>query len=393
MKVVPVQRSHPGLILAVLLLAHLGACSLVSVKTPGQPLSARDMNTRILTREYTAQFRDAVTTTADGIIAGNGEADVATHALRWKAAAVAASQRASMQIVPLMGLLDSWTLALQMQAFVAEGGAGDALFGTHQSAVQSVATKLALEADALAARLLPRAELEQTRGFVTAYVRANPLSDLDMVRPSVVIAWNQGRPSGQKLVDSVGSVPEATADLAQRLQIYSETTPSQMMWQTQLALREAGYSGEDLRTALKRLDGRLDALSAAVDKAPGHVNQALDDVRGSMLEVVDRMNAASLSLIETLRVERVALAENVRTEREAVMLAVDAQRKAFALDAAGIAAQVVRDSGVHLRVMAREAMVWLVLMSIVVLGLPFAAGYMAGRARNERGRSRPVPQA
>jgi hypothetical protein len=382
-----VKALHNRTLAIVLLLACLGGCSLVTLENPSRPLSTRDMNTRLLTREYGAQFRDAVEKSADEIITAGSEPAVVTNALHWKSSAVAASQRASMQIVPSMALLDSWTLSLQMQAFFAQDGAGGALFGPHQPAVREVANQLAGEADALAARLLPKSQLDQVRSFVATFVRDNPLADLGMTRPSVVVAWNRGQNTEQKLIDSVGTVPEATADLSQRLQIYSETTPSQVMWQTQLALRQAGYSGEDLRAALRRLDDRLDALSAAADKAPEHVGEAMEDVRRSLLEVVDRMNTASLSLIQTLRVERIALAENVSTEREAVLLAVDAQRKAFALDAAGIAAQVVKDSGEHLRVMAREAILLLMLLAIIVLGLPFAAGYYTGRARGGRGGS------
>jgi hypothetical protein len=369
----------------LLLLACVGGCSLVSLKSPNHPLSARDMNTRILTREYAGRFREAVEVSADDIIANGAEPGVADNALQWKSAAVGASQRAAMQIVPMMGLLDSWTFAVQMRAFVSAGGAGDELFGARQPAVVAVASGLANDAEALATKLVPPAQLDQARKFVAAYVQENPLGDLRMSRPSVVIAWNKGRSADRKLIESLGTVPEATADLAQRLQIYSDTTPSQIMWKTQLALRQSGYSGEDLRIALNRLDGRLDELSAAADAAPEHVSAAVRDVRRSMLDVVDRLNAASVSLIETLRTERIALSENVRTEREAVTVAVDAQRKALALDAAQIAGQVVKASGEQLRMIARDALLLLILLTLVLLSLPFAAGYFVGRARRERG--------
>ena len=47
----------------------LSSCSLISLKSPERPLSPRDLNARILTRELSAQFVTAVNHTADDIAA------------------------------------------------------------------------------------------------------------------------------------------------------------------------------------------------------------------------------------------------------------------------------------------------------------------------------------
>jgi hypothetical protein len=71
---------------------------------------------------------------------------------------------------------------------------------------------------------------------------------------------------------------------------------------------------------------------------------------------------------------------DLRSEREATLLAVDAQRRALTSDAARIANDLVVSSGDQARRFAREAMV----LVILVLGLPFVAGYLVGRARQAR---------
>jgi hypothetical protein len=63
-----------------------------------------------------------------------------------------------------------------------------------------------------------------------------------------------------------------------------------------------------------------------------------------------------------------------------VVSAADAQRKAIAHDFAGIASQVVTASGIEARRLAREVTLLLIALSVVLLGLPFAAGYLVGRA-------------
>jgi hypothetical protein len=75
----------------------------------------------------------------------------------------------------------------------------------------------------------------------------------------------------------------------------------------------------------------------------------------------------------------------VRSEREALVVAADAQRRALAQDAAQLAEQVVRSGGEQLRHLAREVLLLGLVLALVVLGLPFAAGYAVGRSRAGRG--------
>jgi len=42
----------------------------------------------------------------------------------------------------------------------------------------------------------------------------------------------------------------------------------------------------------------------------------------------------------------------------------------------------VRTSGEEVRHFTREAMLFVIALALVVLGLPFAAGYLVGRARS-----------
>ena len=50
----------PALGCAAVLLLGAAGCSLISVKSPERPLSVRDLNARILTRELSSQFVAAV---------------------------------------------------------------------------------------------------------------------------------------------------------------------------------------------------------------------------------------------------------------------------------------------------------------------------------------------
>jgi hypothetical protein len=74
----------------------------------------------------------------------------------------------------------------------------------------------------------------------------------------------------------------------------------------------------------------------------------------------------------------------VRTERAAMMSAADVQRRAIVQDATRLAEQIVTQSGAEARRLARQVLILLIVLALVVLGIPFAAGYAAGRARRHR---------
>lgn len=367
---------------ATLLLAALAGCSLVSLQSPERPLSTRDMNARILTRELTTNFIETNARSTDSILRSETDPAVLSNVLRWEVGVIVTSRNAETQLAPLMTLLDTWALALQLQAFIGEGGHGAALFGTHQSSLREVTDNYADGAQRLARSLFTAKEFTEYQSFVSDYVRAHPLQNLRFERTSVTSEWSRVKGADSSVLDQVGTIPQALADTTQRLQIYGDTVPLQSMRRTQLALREAGYSPEELHAALARLDARLERLTAVAESAPQLVRGAEAEVRESLREVFDRLDASARGTAAAFHSEREALFADLETQREALTAAVDVQRKALTADAARLADRVVRASGEEVRHLTRQALLLLIVLALVVLGLPFAAGYLTGRARS-----------
>jgi hypothetical protein len=360
-------------------------CSLISLKSPEKPLSTQDLNTRMLTREQTSQFTSAVERCTQNIVNTEQDQAVLANALRWEIGALSASRRAETQLAPKMSLLDTWALGVQMKAFVAEGAPGGSLFGTHQATVREISDAYADGTETLAKQLMSAADFDAYQAFVTAYARDYPLHDLSFDRPSIVEQWSRAKGVNTKLVDTLGTIPEAMADTAQRVQIYGDTAPIQAMRATQLALLQAGYSRKDMQASLQQLDERLDRLMAVAESAPQLVHGAEDEFRQSLHEVLNRLDAESNNMASTLDRERSAVFAELQDERAAVIAAVDVQRKALTQDATRVTDQVVRNAGAELRRLAAEVVLLLIALAIVLLGLPFAAGYLVGRARHRRG--------
>ncbi|MBS0380566.1 MAG: hypothetical protein JSS29_18960 [Proteobacteria bacterium] len=381
---IPLSRLVRTIALLAALLALTG-CSLLSIKSPERPLTPRELNTRIVTRLFVAEFNADLEQCADDIARGSSELPVRMNALRWKIAATTQSEHAALQLAPLMGLIDVWAFTDQMQAFLAPGGAGAALFGPAQSQASGLADRYATQARELAQRLLTPGQFAKAADFIGGYVREHPLVDVRFARVSVVQAWAERGGADTPLAASLGTIPEALADTSDRVQILSQSLPSEGMWRTQLELEESGVSGDDVKGALRRLDERLERLTRTAESSPELVHEAVRDVRRSVLEIISRLDGSTAETLKTLRAERLALSETLSSERAAVLAAADTERQAIAVDVGHIAQDVVAASAAQARKLALEATLLIIVLAVVLLGLPFAAGYYVGRARVRRG--------
>jgi hypothetical protein len=354
----------------LVVLADLAGCSLVSIKSPEKPLSARDLNARILTYEYSAHFLGAVQETADAIAAGTDDTQVRLNTLRWKIAAAAASQRAASQIVPMMSLLDTWALSVQMAQYL-DSGAGRTLFGAQQSQAVARATELTGDVEKLAHSIIRSSEeFSHDQSFVETYAHEHALQSLSFARPSLVELWVRESGSATNLVDTLGTVPESLAEARDLVRMYGDNEPQQLLWKAQLAAQESGVTGEDLQSALKRLDERMARLSSLADSTP-------DLVHGVVRELQQRVDSSWSQMLRELRSQGTALSGTLSTQREAATSSINEQREALTADAERISTQLIHDAGR----LVREALLLVIVLAIVVLGLPFTAGYLVGRAR------------
>jgi hypothetical protein len=358
----------------------LQGCSLVSLKSPEQPLPRRDLNARMLTREYAARFSSAVAQAADDIAANTSDAARQEAAVRWKLSAVVASRRAATQMAPMMALLDCWALSAQMHEFF-ETGAGATLFGDQQDIAREAAAALQQDATRLAAGLTSKTEFTSYAQFVAGYVREHPLRDIGFVRTSVLDLWVSQTHQQVTLLSTLGTVPEAMNDFADRTRLYSEQLPEETGWRAQLAMRGAGYGPAEVREALSRLDSRLADIARLADSSPELLHGAVADLRANLFEVATRFDRSWLLLVRSLHDERAALSAEVKDERIALTAAADVERAEIMKDADHTATQLTEAAWGHLRAELRELAIFGLVAVVLVLSMPFAAGYYLGRAR------------
>jgi hypothetical protein len=370
MKMLPAIRSFP--LLAGLVLT---GCSLLTIKSPETPLTARELDARLLTRDYAAHFTTTVTHLIDDVPHTGADNAIRSQALRLKLGAVTEITRASTGLSPIGSLLDTWAFSAQFRDFLTTG-AGAHLLGDAQLKLTSGVTGLATEADALARKVWGN-EYPRYRTFVSTYAERHPLENADLVRPSVLSEWVEDH--DKSALHAAGTVAQALGDVSDRMRIYGERVPVMALWQAELTLDRAGFDDASYRTALRNIDAQLERISKLADRSPELAREAIAELRSTIRESSDRLDVSWLQMLRTLRVEREALAATIATEREGVTAAFDVERARIAADAAQIIARAVDTSWRELRKLVREALLLAILLTLVLLGLPFAAGYLIGR--------------
>ena len=356
----------------------LSGCSLLTIKSPEIPLTPREQEARLLTRDYAANFANRLTHLMDEARDKESDPAIKVQILRVELGAVTEVTRASTGLSPIGSLLDTWALSIQLRNFLTDGKGAD-LMGESQVEVRLASSRLAEEAEELA-RKIAGDDFGRYRTLVMNYVERYPLTSPDLERPSVLSAWINDAHEKQPLRE-VGTVAQALGDVADRVRIYSERLPSMGLWKTELALDRAGFDDASYRNTLHNIDAQLERISKLAETSPQLAHEAIEELRNSLRDSSDRLDVSWMKLIRTLSAEREALATNIATERQGVTAAFDSQRALISADVAQMTARIVDTSWREIHRLVREALLLAILFAMVLLGLPFVAGYLVGRRR------------
>ena len=383
-----VPRACVAALSAVAALALAGCISL-SLDVSGEPLPPEQLRARIETRQFAADFIERVTRAADVIAEGAEDAGLRANTLRWKIGASTASRRAAYRPEPELALVDTWALAVQMEAFFRDG-AGRALFGSRQQIALDTAVALARDADALAARRLDSSAQADYRKLVGDYVASERLSDLSFERAPIAPQWRDA--VARNIAKSVSVAPEARADASDRLDIYGRRIPDELRWRAELAFVESGIRPADLSHALKRFDEELTKLGVLAQTQPELAMLRLAALQEEMARVSENFDRRWGQTLVMLQAERAALAKDleamrvgmdatIERERSALYAAIRVERAALAADAERIGRELGPLLIAKLGAIVSEALLLVILLVLVVLGLPFLFGFLLGRSR------------
>jgi hypothetical protein len=374
----------------------LSACTLVTVKVPGEPLSRKELNIRVATRDFARHFANSVEETADRIISESPDPAMQSRALRWKLNAVAEVQNTVFQAVPMLALVDTWTFNEQMADFFMDGQ-GRALFGPWQVSVIDSARALNERIEKLGRSVISEPQFESYKKFVQRTARQMPISSLSFYRESVLSLWAQFEGKNEEeLVSTVGTAPEVLEDFINRFAFYEQTVPKRVQWATQLYMLESG-AGERIDAQLAALNTTSDALVASTrraaasfsrverrlirlaDESPELIDSALARFNTDLAPQMEQLNTSWASTIDLLHQVNQRWETSLQTlgnERQALLEAYQNER-ALLLQQTDL---LLEKTWKHAKSAITRLSLYAIVVILLLLALPFAMGVLVGRA-------------
>ncbi len=316
---------HRILSMMVMLVAiMLSGCSLLEVKIDSQtvPLTKQELNMRILTREYALQFFAQVEQAADTLEAKYDPNDQInqSYILLWKINAEEGLQSSAYQVTPMAGLIDTWVFAHQVDEFFSTG-AGSNLFATDEA--KKVSEQLAYEVDKLAQSVLKKEVYDNTKRFVSDFVKQHPFSDLSMLRTPAYRAWLEfNQISEEEAVTTLGTMPEALGDVSDRLSLASKQTPKIMTWKAQLLALNSSASIEKVNAALNSVQVTADSMRDFIDNNPEYMRYLAEQMALELQPLVNDIDMKTEARLSQLGEERQALEDMVARERQEIALII-----------------------------------------------------------------------
>ena len=317
-----------------LALCSLAACTSV-LKNPEQanikpwPEIRSDFRVETLRArlyEYSITFAAEVDFTASSIEQRTTDATTRRNALLWRIRAIPEMRKACFRMEPVSGLVDAWTLSLQMDQFFSEG-AGTGAFGTFQPEAVAVSRRLADQLRDIGGSIAMSAEARAAfeRRIIDPWVAEHPLRDITFVRDSPVARFAEQVRTLSGVSQSVVTVEELAVAVSQQARIYLADLPRQLRGEVDL-MRLDVLASQDLAsmqgdlhvaaTAAGRLAATGESLSALVENERRIV---LDEENRQLALVIKTLSAerelAIDTIIRALASERGALLRDVTSQR------------------------------------------------------------------------------
>lgn len=358
----------------VAMLFLLSGCSLLrfTVSTGESPLPEADSRMRLMSRGFYYAATDEIMATADSIAAGSDDPEIQRRTIRWKLHATRAAVTAAMQQAPELAVLDTWILYRNMDSLFVRRS-DSLLFGPGSWLARQTAHRLHRKAQYLAKEVLPAERYDLMRQFVAE--RPVPSPDQEIESDRTMLPWVDFlRAHGIEPNYPVGTIAEVMADMGDRVGSTVQQTTYALDWTGDLiSLRMQQDSLRDRLTAqLDSLERDFNRLTAVAADLPGVSREVAAELNTALAEAMATFNAGVDNAFADIDRQRMALQAYVSAEREALI----AQAQTAVDDAVGRVITAVP-------ALVGKIVVWIILLVVVLVGLPFLLGFQAGRWREK----------
>ena len=350
-------------------------CSLLKVAvSTGDPLPKEELELRVMTRGFYYDMASEVARAADSIAAAAPDAATRIRAVRWKIRATRAGVSAAMQGIPEVALADTWIFCRSMERYF-DAQPDSLLFDAQTPLARDAAARLARRARRLAEELLSGERYELMERFVDRYLELNPPEKGEPAAADTSLAWIEFLEANGLEADlATGTVAEVLADASDKVSGQSRQLANSVGWSKQML--ELRMEQDSLRT---RLGAQLDSLERGFERLvvvaehmPEISDHMLEEIRMQATQLIRTLNYSVDNAFMQFDGQRTALEHYITTERQAV---IDQLHRA--------AEETVQTALNAVPGMIGRIVFYVVAGLVVLLGLPFLAGFWLGGLRQK----------
>ena len=359
----------------------LGACSLLQIKleTGTVPLTKEELKMRVMTRDFTLVFFNAIENTADEIIAKAGDRDLQTYALLWKIRAIEGVQQTVYQTSPVAGMVDTWVYVQQMTDYFTTGPGKD-LFGEYQENVVVTSDAMLTELETLAQITFGDIRAASTKTFVEKHAKLQAFNNISFSHTPSFGAWLEYHEiKADDAVPNLGTMPEAFGDLSDRMSSISNQIPKIIAWKAELLARNSQFSAEQLNQTLANINRTSEKLQDVIDNNPEYMSYLAAEMRKELEPLLDQLDDTADDTLKKITVEREALEAMVARERAELEEMVARERANVTKELDKISQNVVTVALEKIQDLIKGVLVYFIIFILVIFFAPFAIGYRIGK--------------
>lgn len=364
------------------------SCSLVKIESEQQPLSKQDLNIRVLTQSMVNEATNRIEHAADSIIKTTSNTDLQKHAYHWKIESLNTFKNTAFQSSPKLSLMDTWTYMLQVLKFM-QTDSGKEYFGIYTPYVRQISENNVNAIEEKAQGLYKPEAFRQHKAFAHHYAETHPLSKENLKHNSVRSEYIEFLKVPDNLAfTTVGTLSEVMANFSDKLSYSTDAAGKQLKWNTQLMLKEKGFDSLQINEVMATIDLKVDRLSAIAENTPEKLNMALQSFSKDMSILFFGLNNQIEFVSERLSLERQAIDTIIMRERLALDQIVLREREALSAEASDLTVKVVDNAMLHLKDLTGTILFYVVVLFAILLFLPFALGYFAGKIHQKNKQSK-----
>lgn len=364
-------------LLSLAVAAAMTGCSLLKVSvSTGDPMSPEDARVRVMTRALYYDLSNEIITAADSV-ATSHDIDLKIRAIQWKIRTTRAAVSAAMQTIPDVALADTWILCARMdRAFTHRPDS--ALFGPYTPMMRQTAARMLTKVDSVARDALPAQRYGLMKEYVGDYIRRNrPRSGENVAPQNTTLAWIDFMKSkGIEVEYDLGSISDVVSDMSDKMSGQTGQLTNSLMWSKDILEIEwqRDSMSQYVAAQMDSLDRSFERIVVVMENIPEISDSVMVNFNKHVEQVLASLESSLDYAFGQVDMQRSELQRYVSAEREAI------------IRQAGETAQgMVQQAIDQVPAIVSRVAVWLALLAVVVLGLPFAAGYWVGTLR-ERSR-------